>query len=84
MQSLLRRHGKENILQRLQNLDTSAIDKERIKQAALQLNTCSSEEIRCLSIGAASFYKWVRRFQIQVSDVGRLVTRVHCCNLFSL
>ena len=83
MQSLLRRHGKENILQQLQKPDTS-VDKERIEQAALQLNTCSSEEIRCLSIGAASFYKWVRRFQIQVSDVGRLVTRIHCCNLFSL
>ena len=83
MQSLLRRHGKENIMQRLQNLDTSAIDKERIKQAVLQLNTCSAGEIRCFSIGAASFYNWVRHFQIQVSDVGSLVTHIRCCNLFS-
>ena len=59
MQSLLRKHGSQSILQRIRNHDISTIDKRCLQRATELLNTSSAEEVRSLSVGAAAFYNWV-------------------------
>ncbi|XP_070187830.1 hillarin-like isoform X2 [Littorina saxatilis] len=59
VQSLLRSHGKQNILYRIQSYDaTKDVDPKRLESAAALLAKITAEEVRSLSIGVAAFYNW--------------------------
>lgn len=57
--SLLWKNGKEDILQKIENIDVYSIPIEKIGEAKILLDKYSEKEARESSIGIAGFYRWV-------------------------
>ncbi|XP_076464058.1 hillarin-like [Babylonia areolata] len=58
VQALLRRHGRQSIIQLIKNHDVSKVDKKHLDSALSLLNSCTSEELPSVSVSAAAFYEW--------------------------